>query len=184
MSDKGFMSEYKSIKAPEELYDRILNADKKTQKNNILMFRRISASAAALAIIAVTAFVVMSGNSSPEIYVGAEQLTGEVALTENGTDKIMIARTGNTVKCEFSLKLKKESVLIISEGYLFDENDGIILEAGEEKSFSDKLTVRWEIPFADTQKEYYLTLSDGKREYSVKMYFDSTDGNWAVSLTE
>ena len=49
MFDEGFRSEYKSIKAPEELYARIINAEPVRKRNNVVAFRRIAASAAAFA---------------------------------------------------------------------------------------------------------------------------------------
>lgn len=185
MFDKSFISEYKSIKAPDELYERILNADTvRTKKNNVVLFRKIAASAAAFAVIAVTGFILLSGNDSPEIYVGSEQLTGEITISEAGNKGIMLARAGDAVECELDIVLKRDASAVLSDGVLLSESGEVILRTGEEKVFSEKIICKWTVPFADTEKEYTLTLKDKKNEHSVKLYFDRFDSTWKVNLTE
>lgn len=185
MSENKFRAEYMSIKAPEELYERILNADSvSTGKGRVVLFRRIAASAAAFAVIAVTGFVLLLGNKAPEVYVGSEQLTGEISISETQNSGIMLARAGNSVECELSFSLKREARVSISDGFLRDESGEIKLASGEEKSFSDKFAVVWSVPDANTEKEYTLTLRDNREEYSVKLYFDRIDSEWKVNLTE
>lgn len=185
MSYNKFISEYKSIKAPDELYERILNADTvREKKNNVVLFRRIAASAAAFAVIAVTGFVLLTGDSAPEIYVGNEQLTGEITLSEAQNNGIMLARAGDAVECDLNFSVKREALVSVSDGFLQDADGKTILESGENKSFSGEFTAKWTVPFADAEKEYTLILKDKKNEYSVKLYFDSIDNEWVVNLTE
>lgn len=178
-------AEYQSIKAPEELYERILNTDRPGEKKAVVIpFRKYAALAAALAVIICSVFILTDSGAAPGIYLGSERLTGEITLTSENNDGIMLARTGREIDCEMTLELKKDTKVTAVNGILLSDSGEVILTEGEEKSFSESLQCKWLVPDADTEQSYELCLSDKKGTYSINLYFDKQTDRWTVSLTK
>ncbi|MBR3767754.1 MAG: hypothetical protein IKL10_05895 [Clostridia bacterium] len=184
MLDKKFTDEYKSIKAPVELYDRIMNAEKpEVKKSNVVPFGKLASLAAAVAVIIIAGFV-FSSDSLPAVYMGTEKLTGEVSIAEESNDALMLARAMNEIKCELTFDIKRETKIFLSEGLLFDEKDNIILEAEKEEVFSEKFSCKWVVPMADESRTYEIRLSDKNGTYFITLSFDRQNGTWTASLTK
>ncbi len=178
-------AEYQSVKAPAELYERILNTDRPGEKKAVVIpFRRYAAIAAALAVIVCSAFVLTGRNAAPDIYLGSERLTGEITLTSENNDGIMLARTGREIGCEMTLRLKKDTVVTTVNGILLSDSGEVILTEGEEKTFSEPLQCKWLVPDADREMTYSICLSDKKGTYTINLYFDKQTDSWTVSLTK
>lgn len=178
-------AEYQSIKAPEELYERILNTDRPGKKKAVVIpFRKYAALAAALAVVVLGAFALTGNGGAPEIYLGNERLTGEVALTSESNNGIMLARAGTEIGCEMTLSLKKDTVVSAVNGILLSDSGEVILAEGEEKTFSEPLQCKWLVPDADREASYELRLSDKKGTHIINLYFDKQADRWTVSLTK
>ncbi len=184
MTDKKFREEYNSIKAPEELYGRIMNSGKDEVKSSVQPFRKIIAAAASFAVILTAAVAMLTYDGAPEIYVGGTRLTGEVELTEKNNDGLMLARAGSEVSCEFTFSFDRETTVSLSDGILLSEDGTVISVSDEEKSFKDALLCKWVIGNADNGKTYEMKLSDGRRDYFITLSFDNADGQWTAALTE
>ncbi len=185
MFNDKIRTEYQSIKAPEELYERILNTDRPGEKKAVVIpFRRYAALAAALAVIICSAFVLTGRSAAPDIYLGSERLTGEITLTSENNDGIMLARTGTEIGCEMTLRLKKDTEVFAVNGILLSDSGEVILAEGEEKTFSESLQCKWLVPDADREMTYTLSLSDKKGTYTINLYFDKQTDSWTVSLTK
>lgn len=178
-------AEYQSVKAPEELYERILNTDRPGEKKAVVIpFRRYAALAAAFAVIVCSVFILTGRSAAPDIYLGSERLTGEITLTSENNDGIMLARTGREIGCEMTLHLKKNTIVSAVNGILLSDAGEVILAEGEEKSFSEPLQCKWLVPDADREMTYTLSLSDKKGTYNIHLYFDKQTDSWTVSLTK
>ena len=185
MFNEEIRAEYQKIKAPDELYDRILNADRTGEKKAVVIpFRRIAALAAALAVIICSTFILTDRSAMPDIFLGSERLTGEIALTNENNDGIMLARMGNEVGCEMTLQLKKDTTVTVIHGILLSDSGEVILAEGENKVFSDDLRCKWLVPDADEDMTYTLSISDKKGTYNINLYFDGQTDNWTVCLTK
>ncbi len=185
MFNEEIRAEYQKIKAPDELYERILNADRTEEKKAVVIpFRRIGALAAAFAVIICCAFVLTGRSVAPDIYLGSEKLTGEIALTKENNDGIMLARTGNEIGCEMTLQLKKDTTVTVVQGILLSDSGEVILAEGENKIFSDDLRCKWLVPDAREDMTYALSISDKKGTYLINLYFDGQTENWTVCLTK
>ncbi|MBE6790021.1 MAG: hypothetical protein E7535_02385 [Ruminococcaceae bacterium] len=185
MFDDRFKEEYKSIKAPEELYSRIMNTEtEKAEKGNIVQFRKMASFAAAAAVILVAGLFIITGDKAPEIYVGTEKLTAEVQITEADTGSIMLARMNNEIVCELTLELKKETVITMSCGSLQSEEGEILLDAERSSEFSGELKAKWIVPFADTADTYTIRLEDKNGTHFINLYFDSEAEQWTACLTK
>ena len=178
-------AEYQSVKAPEELYERIMNAEPaREEKAVVVQFRKIAAMAAALAVIVATGFILTMSDNAPVIYMGSERLTGEIALTQAENDGIMLARMGNDVSCEIVLELKKETTVALSQGILLSQSGEVLLAEKEMKEFSGSLRCNWVVPAADEEVIYEMTLADKKDTYNITLYFDRQTDNWTVCMTK
>ncbi len=178
-------AEYQSIKAPEELYGRLLNTDRPGEKKaTVISFRRIAALAAAFAVVICCAFVLTQRSNIPDIYLGSEKLTGEITLTSENNDGIMLARMGTEIGCEMTLELKKDTRVSVIQGILLSDSGEVILAEGEDKVFSENLRCKWLVPDADREMTYEIRLFDEKGTYLINLYFDKQTENWTVCLTK
>ncbi len=185
MSDKGFISRYKSIKAPDELYGRIMNADIPEDKRNIKVYVKTALSIAAVfAAVIVTAFMLNGRNYVPGVYVEGERLTGEVSITEADNGGIMLARSISELTCNLEFDLKEETVISLSDGLLFSDDGEILLESGKEASFNGRICAKWLIPGADSTKTYNARLQDKNGTYFIILSFDSQAQIWSACLTK
>ena len=184
MADKRFREEYSSIKAPEELYGRIMNAKKDEVKSSVVPFRKIIAAAASFAVVLTAAVAMLTYDGAPEIYVGGTRLTDEVELTEKNNDGLMLARTGNEVSCAFSFEFNKDIKVSLSDGMLFSEDGALISDSSEEKTLSGKTQCKWVVMNADNGNKYEMRISEGRRNYLITLSFDNAAGQWTAALTE
>ena len=185
MSDERLREQYLEIKAPDELYERIMNAEP-TRENKavIIPFRSIVAMAAALAVIIATGFILTMSGSDPTVYMGSERLTGEITLTQAENDGIMLARMGNEISCEMTLELKRETTVELTQGLLLSQTGEVLLAEGEQTVFTDDIFCKWVVPAADEEMTYSLSLSDKNGTHLINLYFDKQTDNWTVCLTK
>lgn len=185
MFDEKFKAEYNSIKAPEELYSRIMNAgEPKVKKDNIVQFRKIGSLAAAVSVILAIGFFFMTADKSPEVYVGTEKLTEEVHITEADTGSIMPARMNNEISCDMTLDLKTDTEITLNWGVLLSEDGEVLLEHDKPTVFSGELKGKWVLPGADASFNYLMMLKDKNGTHFIKLYFDSEAEQWAACLTK
>lgn len=185
MSDSKFRSEYLNIKAPDELYDRIMNADETKVKNgNIVQFRKIGSLAAAIAVILVAGFFFMNADKTPEVYVGNEKLTEEVHITEANSGSLMLARMNNEIMCELTINLKTETEVFTSQGSLYSENGEILADNNKSGVFSGELKCKWVVPMPDASFNYIITLKDKSGFHYVKLYYDDEASQWATCFSD
>ncbi len=185
MSDIKIREEYLKIKAPDELYERIMNAGPTEEKKAVIIpFGRIVAMAAALAVIIATGFILKSGGAMPSVYMGNEKLTGEITLTQAENEGIMLARTGTEISCEMTVELKRDTTVELTHGILLSESGEVLLAEGESSVFSENLFCKWVVPAADEETTYSLSLSDKNGTYLINLYFDKQAENWTVCLTK
>ncbi len=185
MFDEKFRAEYKNIKAPEELYSRIMNAEaSEVKKSNIVQFRKIGSLAAAAAVILVCGFFFMTADKSPEVYLGTEKLTEEVHITEADTGSIMLARMSGEISCELTLELKTDTEITVNQGMLLAEDGEVLLSEEASSVFSGEVRCKWVVPFADTASAYLIKLEDKNGTYFIQLYFDSEAEQWAACLTK
>ncbi len=185
MSDSRFREEYLNIKAPEELYDRIVNADETEVKSGkLVQFRRIGSLAAAIAVILVAGFFFMNSDKTPEVYVGAERLTEEVHITQAQSESLMLARLGNEIMCDLTINLRTETEVFTSWGTLYSENGEILADNNKTGVFSGELKCKWVVPVPDPSFSYLITLKDKNGFHYVKLYYDNDVSQWTACFTD
>ncbi len=185
MSDKGFMAEYKSIKAPDELFDKIMNDPLPSEKNNIRVYIKTAAGiAAALIITLISAFALTGNSSTPGIFIGDELLTGEVLITSADTNGIMLARAVNELCVDFRVEEKDELSLTPENGFVLNENGEILCEENKAFTVSSSSALRWTVPFPEENSIYTMNISGKNGEFTLTLSFDRQSSSWTVSLNK
>lgn len=185
MFDEKFRSEYKNITAPDELYNKILNAETPEVKNNIKVYVRTALTlAAAFAAVFITAFTISDRGSIPNVYLDGEKLTGEVSITQDDNGGIMLARSMNELSLMITLELESETALTLSEGLIFSDSGEMLLASENSKTFNGSVSFNWIIPGADTEKVYSMELKDKNGTYFITLSFDSRAQIWNACLTK
>ncbi len=185
MFDEKFISEYKKIKAPDELYDKIQNAEAPQVKNNIRVYVKTAITvAAAFAVVLITAFALSDKGSIPDIYIGGEKLAEEVNITKASDNGIMLARSMDELSVDITLELKAETSLTASDGLLLSSEGELLTEGGNSISFSENVALKWMIPVPDTEKTYEIEFTDKNGTYFITLSFDSRAQIWNACLTK
>ena len=185
MFDEKVISEYKSIKAPEELYGRIMSSEiSAPKKSNIAYFGSISSIAAGLAIVVASLVFFFGRGTEPVVYLGSEMLTSEVMVTQDASDGIMLLRGFGEISCELTFEINKKTEISLSDGFLFNSDGEMLLTSEESKSFTEGFSAKWTVPAADEGAVYTVSLSDEKGTHFIRLYFDRDEGQWTASLTK
>lgn len=171
---------YKSIKAPDELYERVLTACETPvkKKNNIYKF---SSLAACLAVFIAVAIVFgaagFSGGTTVNIN-GSALSASPIALPVSAAEAS--ARTVSGIQLEADVE--KNSDIYTSDGnvYIYDT------ETDEElygNITAEKVTLVWDIIPENTEKTYVLTIENSRGATEVTLLFDETAG-WQICCIE
>lgn len=185
MFDGKFIEEYKSIKAPDELYQRILGEEKKENKpSRVVAFRRLTAAAAAIAVILIAGFSLMPHSSQPSVYVNGNELSEAVTFSSGTQSGIMLARSLNEVCCDIDIRFTESTEIKVSDGILTSEEATVLLTPDETLTSDDVLTAVWTIPDADVNLTYSLSFTDKNDAYRIELYFDGEAACWTAELTK
>ncbi len=185
MFDERTVKAYRSITAPPELKARVLaraESEKAVQlKNRKKMprtLRQLSAAAACLVlIVGVWAASRESGRG-----LG---ITADAVVLEASADQELLRAAAEepvTVKVEISRKAE----LSCGEGELLvqEKGDAAPVNQGQSCRVGKNTTVLWQIPAADAEESYALTLSCGSETRTLTLLYDTAENCWAVSFAE
>ena len=173
MFNKTQLDAYSSIKAPDELLDKVKNI--KPEKSKIYIIPLVSSLAACLILIfGVAAFMGFNGNS-PAVYFAGTELTKESILTSDSSAGVY-ARSAS-VQIPVELDLSEKTEISVSNGL-------IVLENGET---SDKVTLKgnaafvWvlDLPNEETLSTMTLEGFSGTSLINLTQY---TDGSYTAKI--
>ncbi len=185
MFDDNFISEYKSIKAPDELYQRILREEKKENTaSRVVVFRRVAAMAAAIAVMIGVGFMLRSEGTRPSVYVNGSELTETVTFAGAQQNGIMLARNLNELACEVDIEFSVPTEITADGGILTAEDGTVILASGSAVTREGAFKAVWTIPGADNELVYSLSFEDKDGSYRIKLYFDGEADCWTAELTK
>ncbi len=185
MFDDKFIEEYKNIKAPDELYQRILGEEKKDSgPSRVVVFRRLTAVAAAIAVIIVAGFALMPRGISPTVYVNGNELSEAVTFVNRSQNGIMLARNLSELGCEIDIRFTELTEVTVHDGMLISEDGTVMLSAEGTMTCEDSLKAVWTIPDADNNLVYSLSFKDKNGSYRITLYFDGEADYWTAELTK
>ena len=155
------LNTYRSITAPQELYDKILAA----QKPKRHWSRYATGLAAACLVLAMGAGFFFRG-SAPGIVIHGQQLESSVVFHD--VSPAVELRTSGTLTVPVELELSKKSRITVTQGQL---------TLGEEKptqelTASGSVTLLWEVPRGCEQCELFI--DNGKKLTTLTLKNEET----------
>lgn len=165
---------YSTVKAPDELRERILASAEKSEKDNTVLFKtqlsRIVAAAACVVLVAVAAFYAFNSN-------GIEISVNGVAVSENETVTLTDAPSPlarSAPQAEINLKLD------ITSGALITVDSGCFDVVGKETNLTEysaeeSIEIVWR---SDGMQKSEMTVDYGRKTCVLVLEYD---GGWVVT---
>ncbi len=179
MFDKKHIDAYSNIKAPDELFEKVVNA--KPEKSKVYLIPLISSLAACLILIfGVAAFSSMSFN--PEVSFNGAVLTADTVITGTTNSGVAPAsayemRSLATLKIPVELKLDSKTEVAVSNGAIILENG----ERTQNTSLEGNIALLWEVPQNAEETECTMTLeSFGKTQQIILTLYP--DGSYTAKI--
>ncbi len=176
MFDENQKKVYSSIKAPDELRDKVFSsADSEKKKDNILVFRsrvsRFVAMAACVVLVAVAVFTVFTDNGI-KVSINGTDFGENVSLALTETDAPALARAFSPAEVSVSLDLDGGALITVDSG-CFDV-------VGKEKSLTEysadeDVELLWK---SNGMEKSVMTVDYGKKSCILILEYD---GEWKVT---
>lgn len=176
MFDENQKKVYSSIKAPDELREKVFSAvDSEEKKDNIFVFRsrvsRFVAMAACLVLVAVAVFTVFTDNGI-EVSINGTDFGKNVSLALTETNAPALARAFSSAEVSVSLDLDGGALITVDSG-CFDV-------IGEEKNLTE-FTAEEDVELvwkSDGMQKSVMTVDCGKKSCILILEYD---GEWKVT---
>lgn len=174
MFNKTQLDAYNSIKAPDELYEKVVNA--KPKKSKIYLIPLVSSLAACIVLIfSIAAF----GNYfEPNIVLNGQQLSDSVVFYDISPANTFDMRSSPVLSLPVEMELEEETSVSVSNGF-------IILDTGERVKSTDlkgQVAFVWEIERQDEFPEAKMTLKSSKGNAAVTLVQNETDGSFTATI--
>lgn len=167
---------YSSLKAPEELYDRILSSAEESKKEKPLFksnLSRIVAAAACLVFVvgAVSLSFLNGGNVSVSLNDSSIK-EGESVVVTNEMTPYALAREFAPAEIELSLDITKEALISVDSGSFDIVGEG---ENLTEFTADESVTIIWH---SDGMKKSTMTVDYGRNTCELVLEYN---GEWVIT---
>lgn len=152
MFNKTQLDAYSSIKAPDELFDKVIKS--RPSKSKIYLIPLVSSLAACLVLIfGVAAFA--NRSFTPDVTIDGNKLTAESLIISDGNfPNAVSARSAVTLRVPVELNLSEKTHISVSDGSMVFE-DG---KNSEEVKLKGEVSFVWEIEFSAQETQHIMTL--------------------------
>ena len=174
MFNKSQLDAYSNIKAPDELFEKVVNS--KPKKSKIYLIPLVSSLAACL--ILVFGVAVFGNSFNPQVTFNGQSLTDSVQFYDISPISTMDMRSSPVLSMPLEFKLSDETQVSVSEGV-------IILENGERVSrttLEGDVTVIWEIQRQGDFPESKMTLESSKGSKEIILTQSEADGSFTAKI--
>ena len=175
MFDKKQMDAYSNIKAPDELFEKVVNA--KPKKSKVYLIPLVSSLAACLILIFGVA-VFFSSGFNPNVTFNGQSLTDTVVFYDISPISAMDMRSSPMLCVPIELTLDDETDVLISEGILILENG----ERVQQGTFEGNVTLMWEIERTGDFPESKMSLTSEKGSKEITLTQNETDGSFTAKI--
>lgn len=178
MPDKKTVDAYRSIRAPEELREKVLSSTKEENrpKNNIVVFRKISSVAAVLAAVVLASLVVVSPWNDVKVAGVNGKIGSSYTSVKDNENAAVFARYSDELTVPLTLDVSKDTEITVTDGNVTDEAGEMISAVGK----GEKADIYWTIPAADEDVSYEMTLSNSKNTYLITLSFFTETDEWKI----
>ncbi|MBR3837039.1 MAG: hypothetical protein IKJ74_02745 [Clostridia bacterium] len=165
------ISAYRSIRAPEELRERVVcKARKNAEKGSGNWAIRLAPIAAAFLLILGLAFF-LPQNPLVSVFVDGNALTGtlEWESASRGPERSVTA-----VSLPFEIQSEEETVISVSRGFLITEDDALRTSL----TFDGEIAFRWELRQGETEAQ--MEISCGKNLRRIAISYDDAQNKFLI----
>ncbi len=176
MFDKKQLDAYNSIKAPDELYEKVIGSESTKKKSKIYLIPLVASFAACL-VIFVGAFIAFD-SSELKVSVFGEELTSTVSYNPSSEASVASARALPTLSVPVELEISKTTEVSVSSGF-------ILLGASSPATSvtsDENIQLIWEIELKDDFTPCEMTLKDKNGTTTLTLTQDETDGSYIVRI--
>lgn len=184
MFDLRQVNAYRSVEAPEELRQQVLQAAKEHRKPK---HRSASAGIAALAAcLALVLSVHFAGQSSADVILMGEPLREGSAVV---VEELSMPAAGPTAysrqaaaarQLELELKLDDSTRLKVSDGAVTVLQQGEVVE--NLAALRGTVTVLWEIDPTQVTETYQLEMYGGESCCKITLSYEENQGGWIAQI--
>ncbi len=176
MFDKKQIDAYNSIKAPDELYEKVISNGASTKKSKIYLLPLVASFAACL-VIFVGAFMAFN-SSGLKVSVFGQELTSTVSYTPESEAGVALARAVPTLSVPVELDVNKATDISVSSGFIFLGASSPATSVTVE----EKTELTWLVELTDDFTSCEMTLKDSKGTTTLTLTQDETDGSFTVRI--
>lgn len=165
------ISAYRSIRAPEELRERVVcKAKENAEKGSGNWVIRLAPVAAAFLLILGLAFL-LPQNPQVSVLVGGNEVTGTLEWAPASTG---LERSASTFSLPFEIHGEKGTEIFVSHGFLITEDDALQTSL----TFDGEASFRWEL--REGVKEARMKISCGKTVRCIALSFDGAQNKFLI----
>lgn len=175
MFKKSQLDAYSSIKAPDELFEKVVNA--KPKKSKVYLIPLVSSLAACLILIFGVA-VFFSSGFNPNVTFNGQTLTDSVVFYDISPVSAMDMRSSPVISMPLEIELSEETQVWVSEGVMILENGERVTKA----TLEGKVTIVWEIERKDDFPESEMTLQSHKGTRQITLTQNEADGSFTAKI--
>lgn len=165
------ISAYRSIRAPEELRERVVReARENAEKSSGNWAIRLAPVAAAFLLILGLAFF-LPQNPQVSVFVDGNEVTDtlEWKPASRGTERSVVA-----VSLPFEIQSEEETVISVSQGFLITEDDALQTDL----TFDGEISFRWELRQGETEAQ--MEISCGKSLRRIAIRYDDAQNKFLI----
>lgn len=170
---------YRKIKAPDELRNKVLKLEDTKKRVSYKSFIPVMVLATTLMLVFITVFNVNKKPLTVDAFVDGKAITEygvtyECDLTDNNQNGIAFANsreTGTFIFVPVELKVNRDVAVSVAKGIItFDKDD--ILDGEKELKIGDTKTVWWVIDEITPNESYTMKVKGGNKEYTFILTCD------------
>ncbi len=191
MFDERKIEAYKSITAPDELRERVLNtaqtsADSSLRKRTIThKVCSAAAMAAGLMLVVGLPMYMLNKGSAPEVSFNGQLLTADrISVSEiNSGVSVASTRSCTTAEIPLELDIDRRTEISLSGGTMkiSQPDTDTVLYSGADYSTDSDVNIQWRIDALESSQTYCMTLDDNKNTYEITLSYDEAAGEWNLS---
>ena len=176
MFDKKQLDAYKSIKAPHELYEKVMDSQPTKNKSKIYLIPMVAGFAACL-VIFVGAFMAFD-SSGLKVSVFGRELTSTVSYNPSTEPSVASARALPTLSVPVKLEISKNTEVSVSSGFILLGDSSPATSV----TVDDNTELIWEIELTDKFIPCEMTLKDKNGTTTLTLTQDEADGSFTVRI--
>ena len=174
MFNKSQLNAYNNIKAPDELFEKVANAEPK--KSKIYLIPLVSSLAACLILIfGIASF---SSFSAPKVTFNGQDLSESVVFYDISPANILDMRSSPVLSLPVDLELKSTTEVAVSEGVILLNNG----ERAQSKTLEGDVSLVWEIQRTGDFPQCTMTLGSNGKTTTITLTQNETDGSFTATI--